>query len=68
MGRKAPKNTVLCPRCRRNRYTPMDVRGMSERHLAKYPFPALSRLDNKTRICNACGLDEAFADMKGALR
>jgi len=25
-------------------------------------FPALSRLDNKSRICSPCGMDEALQD------
>ena len=30
-------------------------------------FPALSRLDNKTDICSACGTEEALLDWKGHL-
>lgn len=26
------------------------------------PYPAISRRDNKTEICNGCGLDEAIID------
>ena len=28
-------------------------------------YPALSRRDNKTKICSQCGTDEAFADFFG---
>jgi len=28
-------------------------------------YPALSRKDNKTYICSACGLREAYKDYKG---
>lgn len=27
-------------------------------------YPALSRRDNKTNICSACGIDEALFDFK----
>jgi hypothetical protein len=30
-------------------------------------FPALSRLDNKTSICNDCGLVEALEDFERSL-
>lgn len=33
-------------------------------HRGQYPG-ALSRYDNKTMICSACGTDEALSDMLG---
>jgi hypothetical protein len=53
---------VLCPRCRQNGYTPYGV----ERGPTDPPPPALSRLDNETYICSACGTDEAMRDFTGA--
>ena len=44
-----PEPTRTCPQC-----------GVSYNH-----FPALSRLDNKTLICNDCGTNEAMADFLG---
>ena len=49
---------VLCPRCEGfipNNETP-----------GAYPG-AISRLDNKTEICSACGVSEAFLDFEGRL-
>ena len=37
-----------CPRC--NRFT--------------FDFPAISRRDNKTKICSGCGADEAIFDFR----
>jgi ribosomal protein L37E len=51
--------TVLCPRCGVNRYTPYDA-GVDMTDEA--PYPALSRLDNKTYICSPCGTGEALRD------
>lgn len=54
--------TVLCPRCGENYYTPY-----GEKHEpGSPPFPALSRVDNKTYICSECGTDEAMRDFTGA--
>ena len=52
--------TVVCPRCRVNRYTPY---GNEPSEL--YPFPALSRVDNLHHICTPCGNDEAMRDFGG---
>lgn len=41
-----------CPRCGRNYNTP----------------PAISRIDNKTKICPACGVEEAMEDFRGYLK
>lgn len=41
-----------CPRCRK---------------VVPAQYPALSRLDNDTEICNACGTDEAMRDHLDAL-
>ena len=38
----------LCPRCK----------------LKVSDYPAISRRDNKTKICSACGADEAMFDFK----
>ncbi len=56
--------TVLCPRCEANRYTPYgtDV-DITVEEVA--PYPALSRMDNKTYICTPCGNDEAMRDFFG---
>ena len=51
--------TVLCPRCGRYRYQPYGSERLS---IDRYAPPALSRLDNATYICNACGQDEAMRD------
>lgn len=45
-----PKKKKVCPRCAKM-YT---------------EFPALSRKDNKTYICSACGMAEAFEDARMA--
>lgn len=42
----------LCPRCKKNYLDPTPARN------------ALSRKDNKTYICNACGFDEAMEDAR----
>lgn len=56
------EDTVLCPRCGVNFYTPYGV-GWEE----GMPFPpALSREDNKTYICSPCGTEEALEDFFGA--
>lgn len=58
--------TVLCPRCRFNRYTPYGLdEEMRAEWLAENPFPALSRTDNATYICTPCGSDEAMRDFRG---
>jgi len=56
--------TVLCPRCRFNRYTPYGSEVRPE-WIAEDPFPALSRMDNATYICADCGTDEAMRDHTG---
>lgn len=55
------EHTVLCPRCQTNSFVPYGV-VMSE----PGDRPALSRTDNKTYICSACGTDEALLDWAGA--
>lgn len=52
---------TLCPRCEKNYYTPYgEDRGPND------PAPpALSRVDNQTRICSDCGTLEALMDMTG---
>lgn len=42
---------MICPRCNLNQIPNNETPG-------KYPG-ALSRVDNKTEICSACGTDEA---------
>ena len=37
---------MICPKCKK------EIVG----------YPAISREDNKTEICSACGLEEAFED------
>ena len=50
---------VLCPRCQRDEYTPY-----GEEWVKGDPLPpALSRVDNETYICSACGQDEAIRDL-----
>ena len=50
-----------CPRCGVEEFTPYgEKRGPDD------PMPpALSRVDNKTHICSACGTDEAMRDFTG---
>lgn len=55
---RVDEETVLCPRCRFNRYTPYGG-DVDRRMVEKYPFPALSRTDNETHICAECGFAEA---------
>jgi hypothetical protein len=55
------QSTVTCPRCGVNEYTPY-ADGAEWNDDA--PFPALSRMDNETYICSACGMDEATRDMQ----
>jgi len=64
---KASKIVVqLCPRCLQRYFTPYGENYIE--HVSP-PFPALSRKDNKTNICNDCGTQEALEDMfKGAPR
>lgn len=45
-------NVRICPRCG-NEYI---------------DYPAISRTDNETEICPACGMDEAFEDYFGLPR
>lgn len=52
----------LCPRCRVNEFTPYDA-GMKSSESA--PYPALSRMDNRTYVCSWCGTDEAMRDSEG---
>jgi len=47
---KLTKQETLCPRCKVQKYD-MELR-----------YPALSRRDNKTHICNTCGNEEALID------
>lgn len=64
--------TCMCPRCNERRFTPYgtDLSALTEvekdRLLAVAKFPALSRMDNATYICNWCGDDEAMRDHWGA--
>ena len=50
------KKNHKCPRC----LGPIP----DEAHVGEYPG-ALSRHDNKTEICSACGMLEAFEDFMG---
>ena len=43
---------VICPRCKNNELDKEELRN------------CLSRMDNKTYICNPCGNDEAVFNMK----
>ena len=52
------KETVTCPRCGANEYTPYGVKFEAGDPLP----PALSRMDNETYICSDCGTDEAMRD------
>jgi hypothetical protein len=55
---------VVCPRCEKDVYRPYDYKGP---HKDGDPLPpALSRTDNQTYICSACGTDEAMRDFTGA--
>lgn len=56
------ETTVLCPRCEEHRYTPYEAKGPYDQDA---PYPALSRMDNKTYICSPCGVDEAMRDFAG---
>jgi ribosomal protein S27AE len=49
---KVVKIPVMCPRCQASLIPNNEFAG-------KYPG-ALSRVDNKTEICSACGADEAM--------
>ena len=42
----------ICPRCKKNELNKVEVRN------------CLSRMDNKTYICNDCGNDEAVFNIK----
>ena len=55
--------TVICPRCGFNRYTPYDQQGVEYDPAA--PPPALSRKDNETYVCSPCGHDEAMRNFAG---
>jgi predicted RNA-binding Zn-ribbon protein involved in translation (DUF1610 family) len=44
-----------CPRCKKNKCFEQDV------------YNSLSRHDNKTYICNDCGMNEAFDNMNPLL-
>lgn len=60
-------NAVLCPRCERNYYTPyVDEHGNTLPMAEDAPYAALSRADNKTYICSACGVAEAMDDFGNA--
>lgn len=49
---------ILCPRCEKNYYTPVG----EHRYEHDPPLPSISRADNSTSICDACGTDEAMED------
>ena len=49
---KKKDNKKLCPRCKMNELDMVEVRN------------CLSRMDNKTYICNICGSDEAIFNLK----
>jgi len=51
----------LCPRCGIRHYTPYGSGPPTD----EAPFPALSRMDNKTHVCSWCGTDEAMRDFTG---
>ncbi len=52
------ERTTLCPNCQKHHYLNYgETRGDDDP-----PFPALSRKDNKTYVCDQCGLDEAMLD------
>jgi RNA polymerase subunit RPABC4/transcription elongation factor Spt4 len=48
--------TKICPRCKKNELNPIDV------------MNAISRADNKTKICEECGTDEAMEDFFHVVR
>ena len=52
----------LCPRCGVRSYTPY---GTGAVPTERAPFPALSRMDNRTYVCSWCGTDEAMRDFHG---
>lgn len=56
--------SVLCPRCQRRPYMPYDA-PLEVRAGSRIPPPALSRADNATYVCSACGTDEAMRDYSG---
>lgn len=51
--------TLLCPRCEVNHFTPYGVP-----HNEEAPRPALSRAAD-IYICNWCGINEALMDFAG---
>ena len=53
MSPEIKANKPVCPRCK----------GFIPNNLTPGMYPgAISRLDNKTEICSACGTDEAMED------
>ncbi len=52
---KAKLEAKRCPACGENKMHPEEVRN------------SLSRRDNKTMICNDCGMREALEDIKKSL-
>jgi hypothetical protein len=60
MSEKQKSEGTLCPRCKKNKYTPYSKSGKWNPSMP--PFPALSRRDNKTNICSDCGTREAMED------
>lgn len=52
--------TLLCPRCEINRFTPYGGGPPSD----DAPFPAMSRIAD-IYICSWCGVQEAFIDLAG---
>lgn len=51
-----------CPRCWRDAFVPYGATDKQEAYDAGFTPPALSRMDNETYICSACGQDEAMRD------
>lgn len=55
-------NVVWCPRCWKDGFVPYDASDKEPAYAAGFTPPALSRMDNETYICSACGQDEAMRD------
>jgi hypothetical protein len=55
-------NVVWCPRCWKDAFVSYDATDKQPAYDEGFTPPALSRMDNETYICSACGQDEAMRD------
>ena len=62
---KAWPNVAWCPRCWQDAFVPYDAEDKEKGYAEGFTPPALSRMDNETYICSACGQDEAMRDYNG---